>query len=424
MLQMTFVGLAAGVIGGGIVFGVDHVTSTSSPSASASTPSSSQGASGGVTPASGGGSGGSSGGSSPYSGGSFGAGGASGGSSSGSSVTGSGAPSDVSAIAAKVDPGLVDINSSFSYQSAAGAGTGIVVTSTGEVITNNHVINGATTVSVTDVGNGKTYKATVVGYDETDDIAVLQLQAASGLSTATLGDSSTAAVGESIVAIGNAGGAGGTPSTAGGSITGLDQSVTASDALDGTDEQLSGLLGVNADVQPGDSGGSLVNSAGQVLGIDTAGSSGSSAFAFSGQTATSQAYAIPINTATSIADQIESDHGTSTIHVGSTAFLGIETSSRDSQSGSSGGFFGGSGDSTGASGVTVAGVVAGGAAAHAGLAAGDVITSFDGQTVASASTLTDALVPLQPGDKVQVSWTDTSGQSHTATVALGSGPPA
>ena len=147
-----------------------------------------------------------------------------------------------------------------------------MLTSTGEILTNNHVIDGATSISVTDVGNGKTYKATVVGYDKSHDIAVLQLQGASGLKTAKIGDSSKATVGESVVAIGNAGGTGGTPSAAGGSIVALNQQITASDELGGASEQLTGLIEVNADVQPGDSGGSLVDSAGQVIGIDTAAS--------------------------------------------------------------------------------------------------------------------------------------------------------
>lgn len=340
-------------------------------------------------------------------------------------IAGSGSPSNVSSIASKLTPALVDVNSTFNYQEASGAGTGIVLTSNGEVITNNHVVNGATSISVTDLGNGKTYKATVVGYDDSKDVAVLQLENASGLATATLGNSSSATVGEPIVAIGNAGGVGGTPTSAGGSITGLDQSVTASDELDGQSEDLTGLIGVNADVQPGDSGGPLVDAAGQVLGIDTAGS-GSSTFEFSGSAAQSQAFAIPINTVTTIANQIEAGSGTSTIHVGATAFLGVEISASTS-SGGFGGFFGngdGGGSSTSTSGATIASVVSGGAAASAGLTANDVITSFDGQTVQSSSTISSLLIPFHPGDKVQMVWTDTSGQTHTATVTLGSGPPA
>jgi len=330
----------------------------------------------------------------------------------------------VSSIAARVAPALVDVNSTFNYQNEAGAGTGVVLTSDGEVLTNNHVVSGATSISVTDVGNGKTYHATVVGYDASHDIAVLQLQGASGLTTASIGDSSTATVGEPIVAVGNAGGSGGTPTSAGGAITGLDQSVTAGDDLNGTSEQLAGMIAVNADVQAGDSGGSLVNSSGQVLGIDTAGSSGSTSVDFSSQSSQVAAYAVPINTAMSIAQQIEAGQGTSTTHVGNTAFLGIMTSSSGAQGGAGSGYYGGSGASTGTSGVTIAGVVSGGAAARAGLAEGDVITSFDGQTVSGQSDLTRLLVPLHPGDKVQIGWVDGSGQSHTGTVDLGSGPPA
>jgi S1-C subfamily serine protease len=306
-----------------------------------------------------------------------------------------------------------------------------VLTSNGEILTNNHVVNGATKISVTDVGNGKTYSATVVGYDDSHDVAVLQLQGASGLQTAKIGDSSSAAVGEGVVAIGNAGGTGGVPSYAGGSVTALNQSITAGDDLDGVAEQLTGLIEINANIQPGDSGGSLVNTSGDVIGIDTAASQG-----YSFDTSGTQGYAIPINEALSIAKTIESGHGTATTHVGTTAFLGVELSSGSQGSTGSGSGFGGfnfgsggsanSGGSGGSStsGVGVSGVVSGDPAANAGLASGDTITSFDGQAVNSPSDISSILVPLHPGDKVQMSWTDSSGQSHTATVDLGSGPPA
>jgi S1-C subfamily serine protease len=314
---------------------------------------------------------------------------------------------------------LVDINSTFGYQSAQGAGTGIVLTSNGEILTNNHVINGATKISVTDLGNGRTYNATVTGYDAAHDIAVVQLQGASGLETAKLGDSSKAAVGESVVAIGNAGGTGGTPSNAGGSITALDQSITASDDLSGASEQLSGLIQVNANIQPGDSGGSLVNTAGQVIGIDTAASQG-----FSLQTSGTEGYAIPINDALTIAQHIEAGEGSSTTHIGPTALLGVELST-SSQNGGGSSFGGGSaGGSSNASGAVISSVVSGGPAAQAGLAAGDTITSLDGQSVDSPSSVAALMVGHHPGDQVQVGWVDSSGQSHTATVDLGSGPPA
>src|ERR1039457_2713314 len=193
-----------------------------------------------------------------------------------------------SQIASKVDPGLVDVVSTLGYQSGAAAGTGIVLTSTGEVLTNNHVIDGATSISVTDVGNGRVYSATVVGYDRSSDIAVLQLRGASGLKVASIGNSSKVRVGEAVVGIGNAGGVGGTPEVVGGSVTGLNRSITATEQDGGNPENLKGLIQVNADIQPGDSGGPLVDTAGKVLGMDTAASAG-----FSFQTAGTQGYAIP-----------------------------------------------------------------------------------------------------------------------------------
>ena len=148
-----------------------------------------------------------------------------------------------------------------------------MLSSNGVVLTNNHVINGATAIKVTDIGNGKTYTATVVGYDASHDVAVIQLQGASGLTTASLGNSSTVQTGDNVTALGNAEGKGGTPSVASGTVTALNQSITASDELSGVSEQLTGLIETNAPIQPGDSGGSLVNSYGQVIGMDTAASS-------------------------------------------------------------------------------------------------------------------------------------------------------
>ncbi len=278
---------------------------------------------------------------------------------SGSSSSGASGPSDANAIADKVDPGLVDINTSLGYQQEQAAGTGIVVTSDGEILTNNHVIDGATSISVTDVGNKKTYTASVVGYDRTGDIAVLQLHNASGLQTANFANSSGISVGEDVVGVGNAGGTGGTPSAAGGTVTALNQSITAQDQGDGTSEQLSGLIETNANIQAGDSGGALVNTSGQVIGVDTAASGGTS-FQFNGQDQGNQGFAIPINTALSIARQIEAGNGSSTIHIGTTAFLGVEISPNGSNSSSGsgsggggngsgpfGGFFGGNSGSTG-----------------------------------------------------------------------------
>ncbi len=322
-----------------------------------------------------------------------------------------------SQIASRVDPALVDVKSTLGYQQATAYGTGIVLTSNGEVLTNNHVVDGATSVSVTDVGNGKTYTATVVGYDESADVAVLQLSGASGLTTATTGNSSTVKVGDNVVGLGNAGGVGGTPSVAAGTVTALNQSITASDESSGSSEQLSGLIETNADIQAGDSGGPLVNAYGQVIGMDTAASSnfqfGGSGSSNSGQDSGTQGYAIPINTALSIASQIEAGQASSTVHIGATAFLGLEIAGSSQQ----GGFGGGSG-------VTLAGVASGTPAAAAGLGQGDVITSLGGQTVSTGSDIQKILVGHHPGDKISIGWTDSSGQSHTATVTLASGPTA
>jgi S1-C subfamily serine protease len=330
-----------------------------------------------------------------------------------------------SQIAARVDPGIVDVTSTLGYQEATAKGTGIVLTSNGEILTNNHVINGATSVSVTDIGNGKTYKATVVGYDESHDIAVLQLSGASGLTTASTGNSATAGVGDSVVALGNAGGTGGTPAVAAGAITALNQSITASDESSGSSEQLTGLIETNADIQAGDSGGPLVNQHGQVIGIDTAASSGyqfgggngfggggfgnggSGSSGSSGTGSTTQGYAIPINTALDIAKQIEAGQASSTVHIGATAFIGLEIASTQN-----------------AQGVTLAGTKSGTPAAAAGLGQDDVVTALDGKTVTSGTSITQILVGHHPGDKVSISWTDTAGQSHTATLTLGSGPAA
>ena len=354
-------------------------------------------------------------------------------------------PLSASQIAQRVDPSLVDVVSTLGDQGASAAGTGIVLTSNGTVLTNNHVIRGATSIKVTDVGNGRTYTAKVVGYDASKDVAVIQLQNASGLTTANLGDSSSVQSGDAVTALGNAGGKGGTPSVATGAVTALNQGITASDEGSGVNsEQLTGLIETNANIQPGDSGGALVNSFGQVIGMNTAASSGTQFQSESGQSA-AQAYAIPIDNAETIAKQVEAGQGSSTVHIGATAFLGIETDGSNSGSGSgsgsgdSGGFggfggfgggFGGQGDGSGSTGsgtsngVTIAGALSGSAAANAGLTAGDTITAVSGQAVSSASDIQQALVKYHPGDKISVSWVDQNGQSQTATVTLASGPAA
>jgi len=315
-----------------------------------------------------------------------------------------------SQIATQTDPGLVDINTTLGYQQAKAAGTGMVLTSSGEVLTNNHVINGATSITARDIGNGRTYQAKVVGYDHSHDIAVLQLQGASGLQTVTLGDSGSAAAGQKVVALGNALGKGGTPAVATGHIASLGASITASDEGAGTSEQLTGLIHHNAGIQPGDSGGPLVNTAGQIIGINTAASQGTQ---FQGQQ--TQAFAIPINQAKSIADQIEAGTSSATVHIGLTGLLGVQILSADSAAAN--GIQAGSG-------AVVAGVVSGTPASGAGLTQGDVIVSVDGQSVSSPEQLQSALGQHHPGDSVTIGWQDQTGQTQSASVVLANGPAA
>ena len=137
--------------------------------------------------------------------------------------------------------------------------------------------------------------------------------------------------------------------------------------------------------------------------------SGSTGSSGSGQASTTQGYAIPIDTALSIAAQIESGQASSTVHIGATAFLGLEIASSGQQ---------------GSSGVALAGTASGTPAANAGLGQGDTVTSLNGQTVSSSTDIQRIMVGLHPGDKVSIGWTDASGQSQTATVTLASGPTA
>jgi S1-C subfamily serine protease len=311
--------------------------------------------------------------------------------SSGSAGDGSSGSAGSTAATSAQQVGIVDIDTVLGYQGGQAAGTGMVLTPTGEVLTNNHVVSGATSISVTVVSTSATYTASVVGTDASDDVAVLQLDGASGLATAQLG-TSPATVGDAVTAVGNAGGTG-TLTAASGTVTALDQSITATDSTGGSAERLTGLIETDAAVQPGDSGGPLYGAAGTIVGMDTAASSGGPV----------QAYAIPIATAERIAAQIEQGVASSTIQQGYPAFLGVSVEN-------------------GPDGATVLGVLSSGPAAQAGLSAGDVITGVGGQRVASAAGLTAVLAGHSPGDRVTVTWLDAAGGTHSATVALGSGP--
>ncbi|GGF33634.1 S1C family serine protease [Subtercola lobariae] len=329
-----------------------------------------------------------------------------------SGSTGGGSGSSTSAATAATDAqavGVVLINTQLQYENAAAAGTGIILTSDGEILTNNHVVEGSTSISVTVASTGKTYTATVVGTDATDDVAVLKLDGASGLTTAKVDTSGALAANDAVTGVGNAGGTGAL-SAAVGTVDALNQSVTTEAEGSAASETLSGMIQVSADIEAGDSGGPLLDSDGEVVGIDTAASSGSSDVT---------GFAIPINTALGIAKQILSGTSSSSIILGYPAFLGIEVGSADSGLGAQGGATSGS-----TAGAPVAGVIDGTPAASAGIVAGDTITSVNGKAVASGTDLTSTLRSFKPGDSVTIGYTDASGAAQTAKVTLVQGPAA
>jgi S1-C subfamily serine protease len=322
-------------------------------------------------------------------------------------------PVSASTVATLVTPAVVNINSELGYQGALSAGTGIVLTDSGIVLTNNHVINGATSIKGTVVGNGRTYRADVLGYDRGHDIALLQLRGASGLRSAHLGDSDEVQVGDPIAAVGNAGGVGGKPTVATGTVSDLGQAIAPRDELTGAVERLTGLIQVAADVRPGDSGGPLVNSAGEVIGVDTAASAN-----FRYQEAGNSGFAIPIKSALAIARQIQAGDAADGVHVGPTGMLGVTvTGASYPLSRIDSGYRGGAG-------VAVADVASGSPAEQVGMVPGDEIVSVNGIDVGTTNDVTQQINQRHPGDKVHVAWVDRAGLQHDADVILMEGPPA
>jgi len=320
--------------------------------------------------------------------------------------------------------GVVVVETVLGYEGAEAAGTGVVLTSSGLVVTNNHVVEGATSITVT-TADGVAYTATVVGTDSTDDVAVLALEDASGLAVADLDDDAVLDVGDEVTAVGNALGEG--LVAARGTVTALEATVTTSAEGSVSSETLDDLIEVDADVVSGDSGGALLDDEGEVVGLTTAASSGAS---------TITGYAITIEDVLDVVAQIEAGIETDTVMIGYPAFLGVELASSGSVAttdadwggpGTAGGVQdAGAAPSTSPSvdvpGATVAGVVDGTPAAGAGLAAGDVITALDGTTVTSDEELSDAVAAHDPGDTVTLTWTSaTTGESQTATVTLATG---
>jgi S1-C subfamily serine protease len=344
-------------------------------------------------------------------------------------------------IVNKVKPVLVLINITLQYDSEAAAGTGMVVNADGLVLTNNHVIEDSTKISATVTSTGKTYPARVVGYDQTGDVALIQLQNASGLTTVPIGNSSSVKAGYAVVAMGNAEGQGKITATPG-HVTALDTTITASDEAGSTStETLHGMIQTNANIVPGDSGGPLASSAG-VIGMDTAGNDSGD------QQGPAAGFAIPINTALSVARQIAAGHASSVITVGYPPFLGVFVgagSSSDPQtqaqqqeqqnggsdgSGSTQGCYSSNADLTipsviapVSSGTLIDGTICGSPAATAGLTGGAVITAVNGQAVGSPDDFAEIMTRFHPSDTFSVTWVSPSGQRTTSSLQLTAGPP-
>ena len=342
-------------------------------------------------------------------------------------------------IVSKVRPGLVLINTTLQYNSEAAAGTGMVINADGLVLTNNHVIEGSTKITATVISTGKTYQARVVGYDDTGDVALIQLQNASGLTTVPIGNSSSVKAGNAVVALGNAEGQGNITATAG-HVTALNTTISASDEAGSTStETLHGMIQTNADIVPGDSGGPLASSAG-VIGMDTAGNDPGD------QQGPAAGFAIPINTALSVARQIAAGRASSAITIGYPPFVGVfigpgsssnpQTQAQQQQNGA----FSGSGSTPGcyssntdltvpssiapvSSGTLIDGTICGSPAAVAGMTGGAVITAVNGQAVGSPDDFASTMTRFRPGDTISVTWVSPSGQRTTSNLHLTAGPP-
>ncbi|NEE03559.1 S1C family serine protease [Phytoactinopolyspora halotolerans] len=311
---------------------------------------------------------------------------------------------DVTEATDEQEDGVVIIETVNGYSSSASAGTGIVLTEDGLVLTNNHVIAGSTEVKVTVPTTGETYDATVVGSDATSDIAVLELGEAAGLTVADLDDDGDPNVGDAVTGVGNAYGQGELVA-AEGTVTALDQTITTAGSYGVPGETLESLIEIDADIVSGDSGGPLLDEEGEVVGVNTAASERGRIPAHHAGTTDITAYAVPIDDAMEIVDTILDGAETDTVTIGYPAFLGVQLTSSGN-------------------GSIVAGVIAGTPAADAGLRAGDTITAVDGTTVTTGEEMRQALDAYQPGDAVTITWTDAAGQTHTATVALAQGPAA
>jgi S1-C subfamily serine protease len=345
---------------------------------------------------------------------------------------GAGSQPDVAAIAADVDQATVDLTAR--GPNGQDQGTGMLLTASGIVLTNNHVIAGSTEVTAQVDGEGPTYRATFLGADPTADVALLKLADGSPFHTVTLGNSGSTKVGDEVVAIGNALALSGPETVTSGTISAVGRAVSVSDAGTGADEDLKDLFQTSAAIEPGNSGGPLVNAGGQVIGMNTA-----SANSTDGFSAPTVGFAIPINTAMSIARQIMAGKASASVVVGRRPVIGVTTETVACADGDAGATapdcsalaYSFSGFPFGSeygyvppvgSGAVVTGTDQGGPAAGAGLSVGDVIVSVGGEPVHGPAQFAARLDGYKVGAKVAVGWVDQRRDRHSATLELVAGP--
>jgi S1-C subfamily serine protease len=290
-------------------------------------------------------------------------------------------------------------------------GTGMIITPGGEVVTNNHVIAGATTITVTLYGKLTTMPATLIDTDPTNDIALLQITGASNLPTVSYGNSKDVQVGDGVVAIGNALGLqAGSPTVTQGIISATGRTVQAGDSSGTTTETLSNMFQTDAAINPGNSGGPLVDSSGKVIGMNTA----VAASADGSTQAQNIGFAIPSNKILQQLPALRSRSiGPST--TSGSGYLGVDVETLTTQLRSAYNF-------VPTQGAVVLSVVSGSPADTAGIEQGDVITAFDGKQVTSADQLATAIQADAPGTKVRIGlYRQQSQMTVTATLGTGAG---
>lgn len=303
-----------------------------------------------------------------------------------------------------VQPAVVEVQSQGAQGEAIGSGE--IVTSSGYIVTNDHVVAGFSQYSVL-LSNGKSYPATLTGEDPQDDLAVLKISTGSNLQTIAFGDSNKAQVGQFVVALGSPLGL--QQSATFGIISALNRS--ASEGPGGPAQELTGLIQTSAPINPGNSGGALVNLSGQLVGVPTLGAVDPN----SGGSAAGIGFAIPSNRVQFVMDQLIKNGRLVTTGQG---FIGIRGEDVTPQIAAS--------YNLGAQqGVLIVGFVpaASGSspAQQAGLQQNDIITAVNGQAIADSNALASALIPQSPGSQVKITYVRGSS-THTVTVTLGERP--